>query len=206
MSVVMGILAMVFRIVGYAPYLVLIARNRVHPSSVSFGIWTLTACVDAGFKIAYGSPMAAGPDLVAAVLSGTIAVMGLRNLKQQKIFKLDIVCFGGAVLSIIMWVVFHQAAGGAVISAIGDSLGYPSTMRKSWKNPFGESLWLWGWLSGAIVLTILALTSWNVMTLASACASTVGNFGVFIIIFIRQRRVTAKDVTFESISSPIDIY
>jgi hypothetical protein len=198
MAIFMSILAMIFRIVGYAPYIVLIARKRVHPSSVSFGIWTLTACVDAGFKIAYGSPLASGSDIVAALISGVIAVMGWKNMRHQKIFVLDYVCFSGAIVSIVMWLIFHQAAGGAIISAAGDSLGYPSTYRKSWKNPFAESLWLWSWLSASMVATILALTSWNVETLTSACVSLVGNFLVVVIVFFRRRAVDARDVTFDN--------
>ncbi len=187
MKTVFLVLATIITVVSVLPYLRDILKGTTKPNIVSWLTWTLLTGIATAAEIAAHEYVAAIFTSAAVVETGLVVVFGLRY-GYVKYTRFDVVCQIGAVVGIILWQLFDSPTIG-VLAAVGiDFIGALPTFRHAWQKP-NEETWQTFAISGiGAVFALLALDSYNWVSLPYAVYIVLVNLALSSVIL--QRRVS----------------
>ncbi len=167
MKTVFLILATIVTVGCVLPYARDILRGTTKPNIVSWITWTLLTSIATAAEITAHEYVAAIFTGAAVLETATIVILGLKY-GYVKYTNFDVVCQISAVLGIILWQIFNSPVIGVAASVTIDLVGALPTVRHSWLKP-GEETWSTYALAGlGGVLAILALDSYNWVSLPYA--------------------------------------
>ncbi len=157
----LGIIAGILALTGYIPYIISILRGKTQPNKATWFIWTLVGGLLAfsyfttGDKNTIWLPLGYffGP-LITAILS--------LQYGYAQWSKLDTFCIIAAIISIIPWVLSHDATLTLIINVVIDSTGAIPTLVKSYKEPDTEDFTAWLIFFIANTLEVVAISQWNI--------------------------------------------
>lgn len=181
-------IAVFLGLVSYYLYFKSILRNETRPHLYTWLIWGITTgTVTAGVWHGGGGLGTLG-SLVNSI--GAISVLlfsfkyGTKNIRVFDAFMLiAALCAVG-----VWWQLKNPLLAVFMVTAI-DLIGYVPTFRKSYEEPWTESLLSWGvWVPG-IVCSILALNEYNLLTLTYYLAIDTANMALIILCLMRRRFV-----------------
>ncbi len=179
------ILAALVTIVSVLPYLRDILRGTTKPNIVSWITWTLLTSIATAAEIAAHEYVAAIFTGAAVIETGLVVIFGIRH-GYVKYTSFDVVCQVAAIVGIILWQVFDSPTIGVVGAVAIDFVGALPTFRHSWIKP-AEETWQTFAVSGfGGLLAILALETYNWVSLPYA-VYIVGVNVVLSLIIIRRR-------------------
>ncbi len=161
-SVVSGVLF----VAGFVPYIRAILRGETKPAKASWIIWaTLDYIVLAGMI----AEKTVNGQILGAVIGATIVIGLAMKYGASGWTKVDIFCLAGAVLGIILWLIFSNPVFGIMTSCTVAFIGSFPTFISAWKDPSLEDKVAWTifWLS--CVCAMIAIPK---LTLADAAQPT----------------------------------
>lgn len=181
---VLTVIAGVLFIIGFVPYIRAIVRKETKPTTASWLIWaTLDTITLAGmfFKNAVNG------QIIGAVLGAWVVVVLALIYGTRGWTKLDKYCLGGAVLGIVLWLVFDNPVFGIVISNVVVFLGAIPTFKSAWGDPSREDKVAWTiyWLS--CVVAVLAIPAWTLADATQPVTFFVIETIMMYIVYIRAR-------------------
>lgn len=188
LTLVWVFLSIFFGFISYGMLLYDIFWGDTRPHLYTFLIWTITQAT-ATFALKEGH---AGWAILPYV-SGTIfvfVVFCISHFRGTKdVARFDLGCLIAALLGVGTWYVFDSPFAAVLIVTSIDLVGFIPTLRKSWHNPWEESLkfWLITGLSG--LFFILALEEHNRLTLTYSLGLDGGIAVLIILCLIRRRTV-----------------
>lgn len=187
MKTIFLILASVITVAAVLPYIRDILKGSTKPNLVSWITWTLLTGIATAAEIAAGEYVTA--IFTSAAVTGTalVVIFGLRH-GYVKYKTFDVACQIAAVVGIILWQLFDSPVIGVVGAVLIDFVGALPTVRHSWIDPSEET-----WQTFAIagvggVLAILALDTYNWISLPYA-VYIVGINAVLAYVIVTRRRV-----------------
>lgn len=182
---IIGALIAVFSTV---PYLIDIVKGKTKPNIVSWFTWTLLTAISGSAALAAGEVKTAMLLYAGAIATGLVVLFGLKY-GIAKFSRFDIFCQIGAILGLVLWLVFDSPMFGIVVPLGIDILGMLPTLRHSWLLPYEET---WQtFLIGTIapLFTIVSLTAYNIESLAFPLYLVLANGSItFAILFQRRRQ------------------
>ncbi len=189
MKLIVAVLALVVAIIGaFLPYIRDIFLKKTKPHAYTWLIWTITQ----GTAVAglwYGN----GGWGILPLFIGTIFVflVFLLSLKYgtRNITKGDTVVLIAALLAIVVWWQLQAPLLAVLMVSVIDVLGYLPSFRKTFKEPWTETVASWVVFSIANILNMLALSEYNFLTLSYLVAITVANLVLVTICLLRRRVV-----------------
>jgi hypothetical protein len=185
------ILAALITVIAVIPYARDILKGTTKPNIVSWITWTLLTGIATAAEIAAHEYVAAIFTSAAVLETGLIVVLGLKH-GYVKYTSFDIVCQIGAIVGIILWQLFDSPAIGVMASVTIDFIGALPTLRHSWLRP-GEETWSTYALSGiGGVLAILALDTYNWVSLPYAVYIVLANAVLALIIVNRRKAIASR--------------
>ena len=139
----LGIFAGIVSLTAYLIYFNSILKGESKPNRVTWWIWTFMGAILAlsyyfsGARDTIWSPIVEfiGP-LLTAILSIKYGEGGMAD-------KIDIFCFIGGILSIILWVVTGSPVLALILNLAIDGFAIIPTVKKSYLRPEGENFWAW---------------------------------------------------------------
>jgi len=159
------ILSSVLTIFAIIPYLIEIVRKNTKPRIVSWIVWTTITGISAVASLSDGQYATAILLFSAMLETLAVVVLGWRN-SDKKIEKLDIVCFTGAMIGVILWQVFDSPALAVVATVLADFIGGIPTLVHAWKKP-GEETAITFFVSAlGAVCTLLIVIDWQITSVA----------------------------------------
>lgn len=181
---VLTVIAGVLFIIGFVPYIRAIVRKETKPTTASWLIWaTLDTITLAGmfFKNAVNG------QIIGAVLGAWVVAILALIYGTRGWTKLDKYCLGGAVLGIVLWLVFDNPVFGIVISNVVAFLGAIPTFKSAWGDPSREDKVAWTiyWLS--CVVAVLAIPAWTLADATQPITFFVIETIMMYIVYIRAR-------------------
>lgn len=183
-SVIIGLFA-------FAPYLKDTWTKKTKPHVFTWLIWAITQGT-ATAALWYGK---GGLGVIPMAISMTLAVLvmllALRN-GTKYITRSDIVILTAAVLAIFVWWQLKQPLLAVLMVSTIDAIGYIPTFRKSFMRPHTETIGSWVAFALADGTAILALGSYNLLTVSYLATITLAN--ILLVIFLLLRRKTIKQV------------
>lgn len=192
---VLGIVAGVVAFFAYIVYIISILKGKTKPSRATWWIWTFMGIV---LAISYHSSGAVntiwvpyvefiGP-LSIALLSIKYGEGGLNN-------KTDLVCLFGAIISIILWIIFNNPVVALVTNLVINSFAVAPTIKKSYLHPEGEDFWAWFSTGLADSLNMFAVEKFTFAILVYPIYMLVSDLIIIFVLLIKKKGIM-KDMNF----------
>jgi len=128
--------------------------------------------------------LTAGTLLVAGVFFFSLRY-GTKNITRS-----DTIILITAFLAIIVWWQLHQPLLAVLMVSVIDLLGYIPSFRKSYKEPWSETLISWAAFVASDIFALLALSKYNLLTMTYIISIIIANFGLFIFCLFRRSFVS----------------
>ena len=189
--IVLGAIAALLGLVGYGLYFQSIFLGETKPHLFTWLIYFLIDIIVFAAQVIKGAGPGAWVTLTGVVGTLCVSIVALR-LGEKHITKTDWVSFITALSAIVLWQATENPLVAVVIASIINFLAILPTFRKSYKNPYQESISIWLLDIVRFGLGIIALASLNWTTALFPFAIVAANTSLISIILIR-RRMFAKE-------------
>ncbi len=142
-KVVIGLVAGILSFLSYVIYFVSILMKKTKPNRATWSIWAFM-----GFVLALSYQFSGATDTIwvpyAEFLGAFIvAILSIKYGEGGLKDKTDLVCLAGAILSIILWIIFNNPVIALVTNLLVDSFAVIPTIKKTYLRPEGEDFWAW---------------------------------------------------------------
>lgn len=160
---ILTIISIVLIFIGYIPYIRDIFRGKTHPHIFSWIVWSILNFCLFWLQLHAWAWFASWIVLVLWINSSFIAFL---SLKYGKIIirKIDIFFFVTALLAIPIWLVLDQAVLSSILVTWIGILAFAPTVRKTWVNPYSETVSTYIITTFRHILTLFALSQYNIIT------------------------------------------
>ena len=185
---VISTFAIILTFVGYVPYFRDLLKGKTRPHVFSWLIWGIVTSIIFALQISAGAGVGAYVTLAVAALSFAIFLLSLRN-GNRDIKRLDVVFFVLALLSIPLWLIVKQPVLSIILLSTIDMLGFLPTIRKSWNDPYSETLALYVITTFRHALSILGLFEYNIVTMLFPVTWVFANAGFAVLLIVRRKKL-----------------
>ncbi|HYC34773.1 MAG TPA: hypothetical protein VEC13_03515 [Candidatus Paceibacterota bacterium] len=178
--------AIILTFLAYIPYIRDTLMGKTTPHAYTwFTFGTATAVI---FALQLSAGAGAGA-WITLVISLTVFFIFALSLKrgEKNITLLDTTFFISALIALGLWIFAKQPMWSAVLLAVTNALGFAPTIRKSWNNPFSETLSTYVINTTRHFVSLFALASYNVITYIYPLSATIITGGFVITLLIRRK-------------------
>lgn len=168
--------AIVLTLIAFYPYIRSIILGEIKPHVFSWIIWGSTTFVVFLAQIKDSGGVGAWPIGVSGLVTIFVAMLAYIKRSDNTITKIDWLFFVSAMSSLPLWYFTSNPLWAVVILTTVDVLGFGPTLRKSYIDPYSESLLFFGLFMVRNILVIIALENHSFTTvlfpavIALACA------------------------------------
>jgi len=178
-------------LVAYVIYIALIVKNKIKPHGITYLVWAIILGLN--FVIQLTSGVGLGSILLGCNFFGCFLIFLLCYKKGYINYdKLDWLCFGLAILAVILWLISKTPIYSVILSCVIDFLALLPSFRKSFSKPWDDSPIAY-WTSALEYLA--SLPSYNVFSVITllypVCIITL-DFSYSILIAIRRLMLKTK--------------
>lgn len=174
---------------AFLPYLRDMFLKKTKPHTYTWLVWTITQ----GTALAGLIKGNGGWGALTLISSTSFCfLVFLLSFKYgtKNITKMDTIILLAALLAIIIWWQMKNPLLAVFMVSAIDVLGYIPSFRKTFENPWTETATSWVIFSLANILTIFALSEYNLLTLTYLIAITIANVVLLAICLIRRRIIS----------------
>ncbi|MDA4111586.1 MAG: hypothetical protein OK439_03545 [Thaumarchaeota archaeon] len=193
--VILGGFAAIIGVIGFLPYFRNLFAGRTKPHTFSWLIWGILSAITFAAQIASGAGPGAWIIGVAATLSLAVFVIAIFK-GEKEITRLDKISLASAALGIALWVVTTNPLWSVVIVTIVDAVGYVPTFRKTYKQPYGETLTLYFLSSVSFVISLFALEVFDLTTALYPTSLIATNMIFISMVLMRRRRNVVSSISY----------
>lgn len=193
LKIVASIVATLIAIVGIFPYIRDIFSLKTKPHIYTWIIWGLTQGT-ALFGIWYGGGGWGALNLTVGMLLVMGVIFFSFKYGTKNITKFDTLVLIAALCAILVWWQLHQPVLSVVMVSIIDVMGYIPSFRKSYTEPWSETLVTWFAFSISNCFALLALNEHNLLTMTYLVSITCANFAIILFCLFRRRFVLKPNI------------
>lgn len=190
-KLIFAIISSAILIIGFIPYFKDIFLNKTKPHLYTWLIWVITQGT-ATVAAWYGG----GKFGVMGLAIGTLLVVSIFLLSfkygTKDIRKTDTFFLITALLAILVWWQLKNPYLSVFMVSAIDGLGYFPTYRKSFSDPWSETLSFWLMMALLSVFALLALDKYNFLTVAYLATIGVADIILFIECAVRRLIIKSK--------------
>lgn len=183
-----GIIAIIIGFIGYIPYLYDMFRGKTKPHIFTWTIWVLLEFTSFGIQIKNGAGAGSWVTLFSALVALIVVIYAFKY-RNLTISKIDWVCFIGAVISLILWLLFNQPLIAVILLILTDLLAFIPTFRKTWNLPHDETLFEYGMASLKFIVAFFAFSSFSIVTVMYPAYLVIANITFVIFALIRRNAI-----------------
>lgn len=183
-----GILAGVIAFFAYILYVRSIIRGETKPNKATWWIWAFMGAVVGLSYYFSGAENTIWVPIVEFLGPFLIALLSIRYGEGGFDNKTDIMCFIGALLSIILWIIFKNPVIALVTNLLIDSFALIPTIRKSYLRPEGENFSAWLGTVFADGLNLFAVEKFTFAILIYPIYMFVSDLIILLILFFKKNK------------------
>lgn len=177
--------------IAYIPYFRDIFRNKTIPHTFTWLVWTLAVGVTCALQIAGGAGV--GAWMTAALALVCFLIFLLSFWKGTKdITKLDVLFLALALTALVLWLFAEQPVLSVILIVATDVFGLAPTVRKSWHDPYSETLVMYQITTFRHALSIFALEQINILTVLYPIVWVAAN-GAFSALLMYRRKLVPRN-------------
>ena len=180
-----AIVAVVIGLISYYPYTRDIFSGKTKPHIYSWLIWTITQGT-AMVAIFYGGGIWGGLELAMGTIFNIAVLVFCLKYGTKNITRGDTAVLIIALLAILVWWQFKMPLISVLMVSVIDFFGFIPSFRKSYQEPWSETLSSWILFSTANIFSILALSQYNLLTMTYLIMITIANMGVFFLCLFKR--------------------
>lgn len=151
-------------------------------------MWGLLTILLVALQIKGGAGAATWVTGAAGLLCLGVVGLSLRNGKKD-ITRSDTVVAILSLAAILFWLVADQPIISVVLVIIADGLAFIPTIRKSWTNPYSETLSLYATNALRFFLALAAVETYTFLSSAWIIFWATGNALFSLMLFFRRRQL-----------------
>ncbi len=187
-KIIFAVVSILLGTYAFFPYLRDTIRGKTQPHSYTWLIWSLTQGT-AAFGIFYGGGGIGG--LAFAIGAVFVFITFLFSLKYgtKNITSFDTILLIVALLAIFLWWYFKDPFISVLLVCIIDIVGYFPSFRKSYQEPWSETLLAWGCFIVGNSFALLALREYNFLTMGYIISISVANLLLILICVVRRKSI-----------------
>ena len=133
-------LATLLTMLAYLPYIRSIYSGHTRPHVFTWVIWSLATGIAFVAVLQAGGGAGAWPIGFSCGVSLFVACRAWANRGDNSITSFDWILFVAALAAIPLWLGANDPLWAVVVITIIELLGFGPTMRKTWLQPFSESM------------------------------------------------------------------
>lgn len=157
---VFGILAGLFSIAAYVPYIRSILKGETKPNRASWSIWTVVSLIIAVSYYAAGARETMWVIIAYVFGSSIISLLSIKH-GEGGWTPFDRKCVYIAGASLVLWGIFSSALIALFMNTLVDFSASMPTIRKAYHDPKGENRTAWVLFFLGSVLNVLAIREWT---------------------------------------------
>jgi hypothetical protein len=186
-KLIVSLVSVALVLYGYFPYIRDIFLKKTTPHLYTWLVWIITQGT-ATVAIWRGG----GNYGVFGFVVGTALVLfvfllsfkfGTKNIKRS-----DTIALLLALSAVFVWWQMNNPVLAVFMVSIIDGIGFVPTFRKSFEEPWSETLSFWFIMAVANVLILISIAEYNFLTVAYPVTLVIANFAVWGICFFGRRR------------------
>jgi hypothetical protein len=192
---ILGITAGVIAFLAYSVYVISIFRGKTKPNRATWWIWAFMGFVLAlSYKLS-GADNTVWVPYVEFLGPFSIAILSIKYGEGGLEDKTDLMCLFGAIISIILWIIFKNPVVALVTNLLVDSFAVIPTIKKSYLRPEGEDFWAWFGTGIADTMNVFAVEKFTFAILIYPIYMFVSDFIIILILLFRKKGIM-KDISF----------
>lgn len=169
-----AILAALIGTISFIPYLRSVYRHETRPHLYTWLIWSITQGT-AAFGIVQGGSSVASIGLASGVIFIVTIAISSFWYGTKDITHSDTMTLIAALIAVFVWFGLDDPYTSIVMVTAIDAIGYIPTWRKSMTDPYSENILTWIGFTVGNTFSILALNSYNTLTLSYLAMLMVAN-------------------------------
>jgi hypothetical protein len=183
-----GLLAIALTLVGLLPYIAGMVKGRLKPHLFTWLVWTLMTIIVAAGQVTAGAGAGAWPTIITAILC-IIITIGALKYGEKHITRSDWGFLLAGLAAVPLWLVTKDPTASVILATAIDVSAFGPTIRKSWHQPWQESMLNCISSLAKHVATLLAITNYNIATALFPLALIAANALVITILILRRRAI-----------------
>lgn len=187
-KVIFAILAGVITVISFYPYIRDIFLRKTRPHVYTWLIWLITQGTATTALLYGGGELGSVSLILGTVLVFFVLLLSFR-FGTRNITKSDTGILVLALLAVVVWWQLDNPLLAVFMVSAIDGLGYIPTFRKSWDDPRSETLLFWLGMVVATILSLLALTEYNLLTVTYLAMLGIANTTLLILCAWRRTQV-----------------
>jgi hypothetical protein len=184
---ILGFVATILVFVGYIPYVRDIIKGKTKPHVYSWFIWTFLTSIVFALQLRDGAGSASLVTLAAAICCLSVLLLGIYFKNKIKITMTDNIFLFLSVCVLGLWLIAKQPVISAILATLIDVLAFAPTVRKSWNQPYSETLSFYYLNSFRFGLAVLALQKYTIVSAIYPIIWLLAN-GLFAVLIVVRRK------------------
>lgn len=177
-----------FNIWSYVPYVRDIARGTTKPHPFTWFVWALINAIAFFAQLSAGG--GAGAWVTATIVVGCVVIALLSLVRgERRITWFDWVCFGGAIVSLILWRLSEDPFLAILFVTLTDGLAAVPTFRKAYLRPHEETASTYALGVVGFALELVAFESFNRTTALYPAFIVVMNVVLVALLLLRRKQL-----------------
>ncbi len=187
MKEIIGVVAVVLTFLAYIPYYRDILKGKTRPHVYSWSLWGLLTILIVALQIKGGAGAATWITASAGLLCIGVVILSIKNGKKD-ITTSDTITAILSLIAIGVWLIAKQPVVSIIVAVLADMLAFFPTVRKSWSDPYAETLSLYITNALRFALAIFAVEHYTILSTLWLAAWAAAN-GLFSIMLVIRRRI-----------------
>lgn len=181
----LAVIAGIISFLSVVPYIRDILKGKTHPNIVSWFTWTVITAIATAAAFSAHEYRSGILTLAGTLATGTVVILGLK-FGVRKYTTFDAVCQSLALAGLIWWQLTNDANFAIALGLITDFSAALPTFRHSWMKPTEETWQAFAISSFAAAITLISLTSFNLISLGFPVYLMLANLALSVIIIYRR--------------------
>lgn len=179
-----GIIAVILTFVGYIPYLKDLISGKTKPHVYSWLLWGVVTSIAFALQVLGGGGVGSFVTLSAAIMCFVVIGLSFKYGTNTDITASDKIFLGMAFITLIIWLFAKQPLLSIILTTTIDLLGFVPTIRKSWNNPFTETMSFYFLNTFRFTLAVISLSTYSLLTVLYPASWLLANglFGLMLVI------------------------
>lgn len=183
-----GSIAVILTFVAYVPYYRDIIKGEIRPHIYSWSLWGLLTILLVALQIKGGAGPATWVTAAAGLLCVGVVILSFKNGKKD-ITTSDTFVAALSLAAIIFWIIVDQPIISIILVIVADTLAFIPTVRKSWHDPYTETLSLYITNAIRFFLALAAVETYTFLSSSWIIAWAVANALFSIMLIMRRRKM-----------------
>lgn len=186
-----GILSVILTVLSYLIYIKDILKKKTLPHIYSWFIWSLINSISLSLQIIGKAGYGSWPSVVVVFFSTIVFILCFKK-GTKDINLIDKLFLILSIIFLVFWLIIKEPKISAFIISLTAIISFIPTIRKSWNNPFSETLFVYELNAFRQFLSVGCINNYKIITFLYPSTWMVSNLLFSIFLILRRKNIKRK--------------